>query len=236
MGDPTFVDLAKRGIYDYVCCYEKEVAFTPENVAMLKEREGEKGYKLRRDRNKRTALGTFYGMTARMLWKLYPKEFPTLRDAQRAIELLNRACPALPEWHHNLRVTAHRQAYLQNAWGGRHWFFHVFGKNHKTGKVTLGEDGKRCVAYLPQSSAAEFMKENALSIAERWPLEWIPANFLVHDAYCILAPEREADKAVELLVEQLTRPVPQLGGIRIGCEVKIGKNWADMEAVKKVNP
>lgn len=236
MGDPTFVDLAKRGIYDYVCCYESGVEFSADGVSALKERLGAGEYKKRRDRNKRTALGTFYGMTARMLWKLYPKEFPTLGSAQQAIALLNRACPALPEWHHNLRVTAHRQAYLQNAWGGRHWFFHVFGKNHKTGKVTLGEDGKRCVAFLPQSSAAEFMKENALAIANAWPLEWIPANFLVHDAYCILAPEREADRAVELLVKQLTRPVPQLGGIRIGCEVKIGKNWADMESVKKVNP
>jgi len=234
MGDPDFVALAKRGIYDYVCTFEHELEFTPDNVSALKDRLGADAYKRMRDRNKRTALGTFYGMTARMLWQTYPEVFPTIKSAQEAIDLLGRACPALPAWHHSVRMQAHQQSYLENPWNGRHWFYHVFGKHHKTGKVTLGEDGKRCVAFLPQSSAAEFLKENTLAIASLWPLEWLPANLLVHDAYCILAPEARAQEAVDLLVNQLTRSIPQLGGITIGCEVKIGTNWADMVSVRKV--
>ena len=29
------------------------------------------------------------------------------------------------------------------------------------------------------------------------------------------------------LIDVLTRPIPELGGLRIGCEVEFGYNWGD---------
>src|SRR5690606_25060991 len=144
------------------------------------------------------------------------------------------ACPKLPEWHHTTRMTAHRQGYLTNPWGRRHYFWHVFSRD-RSGKIRIGEDGKACIAFLPQSSAADFQQDNALLLAEQIQERElpfiIPANFLVHDSYCLAVPERYVDDAAALLRGVLTRPIPQMDGLTIGCEVKVGPNWADMEVL-----
>lgn len=234
MGDPTYMELATIGVHDYVTCLELGLEFDPTKLAAYKK---DPAYALARERNKRVVHGSNYGMTPRLMAKLFPEQFPSVAKATEAQDRYFAACPALPDWHHRLRVTAHRQCYLQNPWGRRHYFWHVFGKNAKTGKISLGEDAKRAVSFLPQSSAADFQQENALLLAEQLPSHWIiPANFLVHDSYCLAVPEADVDEAVNRLCHILTRPIGRMGGLQVGCEVKVGTNWADMKSVRTVRP
>ena len=53
------------------------------------------------------------------------------------------------------------------------------------------------------------------------------ANVSVHDGYTLEVLETDAQNASEYLIDVLTRPIPQMGGLQIGCEVEIGYNWAD---------
>ena len=56
---------------------------------------------------------------------------------------------------------------------------------------------------------------------------YMPANVSVHDGYTLEVPEAMAEAAQQFLIDTLTRPVLELGGLRIGCEVDQGYNWAD---------
>jgi len=49
----------------------------------------------------------------------------------------------------------------------------------------------------------------------------------VHDGYTLEVPEVLKDAAAQFLIDTLTRPVLELGELRIGCEVDMGYNWAD---------
>ena len=54
----------------------------------------------------------------------------------------------------------------------------------------------------------------------------------IHDSQCLDVPEDKVDKAVELLKDIMTRPIKQMDGLTIDVEVKVGRNWADMETVR----
>lgn len=233
MGSAEYVALAKRGIHDYLNCFEHSVPFTDANILRSK---GE--WSSSRDRNKIVVHGTSYGMTPFLMHKQWPHIFPRVADAQAAQARFFAACPGLAEWQHSVRTFAHKNTFIENPWHYRHYFYDVFNKNTK-GDVILGEDAKRCVSFLPQSSAAAFMKDNLIQLAESrfWPM---PAIGLIHDSYCLEVREADQDEAVELLVQVLTRPIKEMNDLTIGCEVKVSlpdadglRHWNHMVSVKK---
>lgn len=233
MGSPLYTDLARKGVHDYVTCLELGLPF---DVSALGSYKKDPRYAEARERNKRVVHGTNYGMTPNLMIKLFPEQFPTLRVAKEAQQRYFDACPELQAWHHQVRTTAHRQGYLENPWKRRHYFWRVFGKDPHTGKVTVAEDGKRCVSFLPQSSAADFMLDHLLILGDSKFREFMPANVSVHDSLCLAVPEGLVDEAVQFLIEVMFRPIPQMNHIRVGVEVKVGPNWADMKVVQKVSP
>ncbi len=227
MGSERFIKLAKQGVHAYLTCYEMKIPFTPENIKVAKAEKGGVLYA----KNKQVVYLSLYGGTPKMMSATYPEYFPTYKVAQASQDLLFEACPELKEWQHQTRLFAHKNP-LVNPWGYRFYFYDVFRKTLE--KFELGDDGNKVVAVPAQSSAAAFQKDNALLIAGQVPEDWIPANFLIHDSYCLIPQEdkRSIKLATEILRSTLTRPIPEMAGLRIGCEIKLGrKNWADMETI-----
>jgi DNA polymerase I-like protein with 3'-5' exonuclease and polymerase domains len=174
--------------------------------------------------------------TPRLIAQIYPRSFPTEADAAKLQKTYLESCPGLAEWQHRVCEIAHRQAFLRNAWGYRHFFWEVFTWNARKQAIVYGNDAKRAVSFLPQSSAAAFMKDTLRLLgASRWR-QHLGANCSVHDSVCLMVDEKDVDLAVEELAAVMTRAVPELDGLRIGCEVKVGENWADMSSVKVVIP
>jgi DNA polymerase I-like protein with 3'-5' exonuclease and polymerase domains len=233
MGSAEYVALAKKGIHDYLNCFEHGVPFTDDNILRSK---GE--WNDARDRNKIVVHGTSYGMTPFLMHKQWPAIFPRIADAEKAQARFFEACPGLAEWQHSVRTFAHKQSYLENPWHYRHYFYDVFKKDVH-GTVILGEDAKRCVSFLPQSSAAAFMKDNLILLSESrfWPM---PAIGLIHDSYCLEVLEADVEDAIALLVRTLTRPIQEMQNLTIGCEVKVSlpdqagtRHWNNMISVRK---
>lgn len=231
MGSEVYVDLAKKGIHDYLNCFEHEIPFDTEGIKRSKTE-----FSASRDRQKIVVHGTSYGMTPFLMHKNWPHIFPKVAMAEEAQRRFFDACPGLREWQHATRVFAHKQTFLQNPWSYRHYYYDVFTKNTK-GEVILGLDGNRAVSFLPQSSAAAFLKDNLLMIKETrfWPM---PAIGVIHDSYCLEVLEQDADEATALLIRILTRPIAEMGNLTIGCEVKVSRpnaegkiNWDTMEKV-----
>jgi hypothetical protein len=231
MGDAAFERLASIGIHSYLSGKKMgmkldPLEFTPDLANQIKKRD-KKLY----DQMKVTVYGTLYGMGPRLMFMENRDTFPTMRAAEEVQEFLFREVPKLREWQLSVRMRAHKEKYVrQIGWPYRHHYYNVFQPDG-----ALGEDSKRSVAFGPQNAAAAFMRDNAIIIGEHptWGA-YLPANYLVHDGYTLHVPLKLAQDAAEFLIAVLTRRIPELDGLRVGCEVEIGSNWADYD--EKTNP
>jgi hypothetical protein len=136
------------------------------------------------------------------------------------------------------RHQAHDQRFLDNHFGYRHYFYNVFTWNKKYGRHELGEDGKRCIAFIPQSDASAIQTEYALAIAEMAErLESYAAlkswlRLLIHDSFVFCVPQSEVGWVPQAIADVMNMPFPQLGGLRIGVEVKVGESMGEQSTVE----
>jgi hypothetical protein len=226
-GDVDYMKQAGLGIHALLACRELGMDFNPDNVRMVKsESRFEKLYA----RKKRTVHGVNFGMGAGLMAMNYPKVFKNKKAAQAEIDFYYDVCPKLKEWHKHTRLLAHRQAYLENPFGYRHYFFDVLKKD-VSGEVVYGSDANRAVAFNPQSTAAAFMRENLAILRDsEWYPESLPAHLSIHDALLLEPLLEDAERARDYLMELMNRAIPELGGLRIGVDVKIYKeNWQDAQ-------
>lgn len=194
------------------------------------------GYFLMRYRDRVCVTGnSSYGATAGALTLINDELFPTKKAAQEMQDALFLALPGLSTWQDSVRWEAHTTGYLQNPWGWRHYFYRVLVKDPETGLLVPGDDSKRAVALKPQSSAGMFMKDSLRLMGKSPYRRFMPAHVSVHDSLCLEVPFAMQDEARDYLVDLLTRPIPQMDGLRVGCEVEVGENWGEMEPVLAVN-
>lgn len=242
MDDPHYIEIAKRSIHAYLCC--KWIGWEPtdENIARIKN---EKEYSELYEQLKRVVHGTAYGMGVRLMHMNDPKVFPTVKDARRCQDFLFATFPKLKTWQNLIRQQAQKDCYLTSPWGHKHYFYDVFtyqvnnaGKliygNDGQPRIKLGKDSKRAIAYLPQHCAGMFARENLALLGRTTARQWMGANCSVHDSYALVVPDDQVEFAADILVDILTRPIPQLGNLRIGCEVEVGQNWGDMKKIRTV--
>ena len=87
-----------------------------------------------------------------------------------------------------------------------------------------GADAKRLIAFLPQGTAAAIIKEAMLRCRED---EEIMAclRLLVHDSLVTEMPEARAHDILLRLAQIMQQPNPELGGLSVGTESKVGRTW-----------
>ena len=233
IGDPTFVEVAKQSIHAYLTCKELGWAFTPETIEQVKRE-----HKALYNQFKTAVYLLLYGGDPYLMHMTNPELFPTKRSAHDIQRKIFALMPALPAWQTRVREQAKREGVLQSPWGYRHHFYDVYTfKRDGQGRITLdeqgvpeiklGQDAKRALAFIPQNCAGAFCRDSLLRIGESSWGAYMPANVSVHDGYLLEVPEAMADAAEAFLVNVLTRPVPELGGLQIPCETDRGYNWAD---------
>jgi hypothetical protein len=227
MGDTEYVRLAKSGIHAKLCCDELGIPFTDENKALVK-----KLHPGLYERKKRTVHGSAYGMGPKLLAMNYPKAFANWLEAKAEQDKYFAACPNIQPWWESVRKFAHKHGYLDMPWGLRNQYYQVYRKEN--GETVLGEDAKAVIAFKPQSAAGFFMRDSLLAVGQTPWVNYLPANGSIHDSICLDVPEDRADAAVEFLGNLFTRTIPQMGGITVGTEIKVGKDWGNMKPVKVV--
>jgi hypothetical protein len=242
MGSESFIQLARDGVHDFLTCKWMGIEFDPSKLDHIKKTVV--GYKEQRERMKRVVHGTNYGMGPYLMHMNEPETFPSLKMAKDAQKFYKNAVPELFQWQYELRMRAKKEGYLTNPWGIRHYFYDVFTYEMDEGqivmgkdgnpKVNLGKDAKRVVAFKPQSSAGMFARDNCALLHKAIHRTWVmPANLTVHDGYVLAVPNHATDieAATKLFINTLTRPIPQMEGLRVGCEVEYGPNWGEMTKI-----
>ena len=236
----------------------------------LKAIKNNEKYKLMYARAKTIVHGGNYGRTAMGVKLSYPEDFPTEKSAQYVIDLMFDLFPAVKAWKSATQHLAHSQHFLggdAHPFKYKHWFWDVFKYKRITGaaitraqqkgrptvqfgnytyEVGLGTDSKRCIAYLPQSTAGGVIRDACLRLFTPESEYYIgdvfygktPFRMPIHDSLVLEVPNEKVDYTLERLVPAMKVPIEvqplswEPGKfLEIGVDVEIGENWGEMEKV-----
>jgi len=129
--------------------------------------------------------------------------------------------------------------YARNPFGYTHHFYNVLDWE-KVGTEwvsSFGEDAKRLVSFLPQSTAAAIIKKAAKRLYYETPWIGETLRLLIHDSILGECPEGEVDKCLRVSAEVMESPQEELPldptwGMgtheSIGSEAKVGTSWGTM--------
>ena len=124
--------------------------------------------------------------------------------------------------------------------------------NNQYFKIALGEDGKRCVAFMPQSITAGKLKETMLLLFNPDSPSYIgdayfgqtPLRAPIHDSLLLEIPHRQWDRVCEAVFSVMARPIVQMpipeswgwgSHLATGISAKVGLDWGTMEDLETKN-
>jgi uracil-DNA glycosylase family 4 len=244
--DQDYMRLARMGVHAYLCSHlvsqPADLSWSDEDLAGYLA-DIKKGFPGKYAVAKKGVHRTNYGSTPYGMQADNPEIFETVRDAEEIQQLYYSICPKLFAFHEAVRNRAHKQHYLggqDHPFKYKHWFWNVYVFNSKTKKYSLGEDGKRCVAFYPQSTAAGVLYESCLRLLDRDNVNYIgdfcegrtPIRALIHDSILAEVPRAKLGGYVDRVRREMTKPIKQQGGLVIDVEIKAGERWSDMEVIE----
>ena len=156
----------------------------------------------------------------------YPETFPTQKKAQEFIDFYFSLFPDLQPWQRKTIEQADRQTFLDNHYQYRHYFFSCTQWDAKYQKFRLGNDAKRAVSFVPSSDASAIQTEDLLTLGDIPDIRRM-LRLIVHDSHIVECPVNDIDYVCPVLYDTMSRPRPELGGLEIGVEIKVGENLAD---------
>lgn len=263
-GDRAYTRFAKLGVHDFLTSH---IVGRPADLSWsdsdLKAYFGtiKKQYPTERYNAKRIVHGSNYLMMARRMHELYPESFPTVKAAAKLQDLYFELFPAIRRWHRDLCVrvdgTKLRTSdglvredsidpwtlgvcYARNPFGYVHHFYDVLHwvKADNEWHSEFGEDAKRLVSFLPQSTAAAIIKQAAKKIYYEYPWVGQTLRLLIHDSIMGEAPDGEIQRCLDVSRQIMEAPIRELPldpswgmgeFLTIGTEAKVGKSWGEMD-------
>jgi hypothetical protein len=160
--------------------------------------------------------------------------------------------PEIKAWHHSLceHVDGMKRSddeardhlgvcYARNPFGYVHHFYNVLNWEKVDGKwySSFGEDAKRLVSFLPQSTAAAIIKQAAKRIFYEYPWVGKTLRLLIHDSILGEAADGDVEQCLRISQEVMETPIRELPldptwgmgeYLVIGTEAKVGKSWGEM--------
>jgi DNA polymerase I-like protein with 3'-5' exonuclease and polymerase domains len=275
-GDPTYIRLAKISIHSFLCSYiinEPADLSWPDDELTRYLKSVKKRFKIPYERSKRVIHGSNYLLSPKGMHLYYPTTFPTAKSAEEIQSMYFSVAPSIPVWQKSVQERAHRQKYLggnDHPFRYRHHFYNVYSYTRISkreaetlegmGKpvaeirgrwyaVSLGSDGKRCVAYYPQSTTNGVLKEAMLKLFNPDHPSYIgdayfgktPLRAPIHDSLFFEVENKRVDEVLEKVVKEMTAPIVQqpcpkeweLGEyLTVGVEANIGTSWDKMFEVE----
>jgi hypothetical protein len=171
--------------------------------------------------------------------------------------------PEIRQWHYNIcnhvdgtKRRANRDigepvtpwtfgvCYARNPFGYVHHFYNVLNwkrylKDDDTSEwlSEFGDDAKRLVSFLPQSTAAAIIKQSAKSLFFSYPWVGETLRLLIHDSVLGECKDGDLDGCLETSRMVMEAPIPELPldptwnmgeYLTIGTEAKVGNSWGGM--------
>jgi DNA polymerase I-like protein with 3'-5' exonuclease and polymerase domains len=178
---------------------------------------------------KRVNLATGYGMQWRHLSELLRV---SAKQAKAYLKLKDDMAPKVAQWKQNTWREAHSKGYLETPFGYRNYYWNVLEPiRNKPGSFRPGKEANEALAFRPQSSGAAMLRESMLDLAHLdGKLFWFLAP--IHDAVLVEVEPTHLREAFDAIATSMAREWPQLGGLRISVDAKVGDRWSEMEDLK----
>lgn len=159
----------------------------------------------------------------------------------RLMAIYKELFPSIPKWHNTVRVQAHNDRLLRNAFGYVHRFNAVFRyEKNPLGEWErkLGDDAEAVLAFRPQSNAAGMMKEALLRLYfNRFEEAGQYLRLTIHDEIFWQCPPEKLEEVDEVVRQEMERPVPEMPlpaswkmgtHLMVFSEGKHGERWGSM--------
>jgi len=136
---------------------------------------------------------------------------------KEVLEALNASFPKVVDLWAQLGTRAAASGYLENPFGRRRYFHDVASEIPKVCNF-LAQSTAADILFYCQRRLVQGLKGHGFHVAT------------VHDSN--LVEGRDRDTLVKVVRSAMTTPVPCMQGFSVPCEVKVGKNWYQMEKVQ----
>ena len=175
---------------------------------------------------KKVNHATSYGMGPKHLSEVLECKIP---DAIRLMEIKDKSAPLVAKWKNTIQQQAHKEGFLENPFGYRRYFFEVYKKNQR-GDWVLGGEARKALAFLPQSTAAGMLRATLASLpgVRGYNEDWYPL-IPIHDAIVLEVREGAVGDYVPEVRALMEKEWPELNGLSIKTDIKVGSNWALMK-------
>jgi DNA polymerase-1 len=217
-GDEAYMSLALKGVHAYnVANYLKLQVPALNDPALVPFLKGvKKQYPALYGKIKKVGHGINYGEGPFKIYDQNPGMFENRAEAKQLWKFIRSQMPKVIEWQNRTVLQAGTTRRLQNPFGRPRWFFDI-----------PGEDGPAAIAQQPQSTAADVIFEAMIACDEDPGTpecpgigEWLV--WQIHDELVLDAPVEYAIEAAKRLKAIMERPIPELGGLVIEADVKLG--------------
>lgn len=262
VGSQRYTRLAKLGVHDFLTAailgVDVDLKWSDDDLRGLFADIKAKNKSLR-DKAKRTVHASNYMVSPRKLVFEYPEVFPTVKEAARLQGIYFDLFPEIREWHKDICVrvdgTKRRPrnigesesvdpwtmgvCWVQNPFGYVHRFYNVLDwtRDPKTGEWLweFGEDAKRLISFLPQSTAAAILKRSAKGLFGS--AVGSTMRLLIHDSILGECESPLIDQCLEESLNVMEQPIRELPldpswgtgeYLTIGTEAKVGQSWGNM--------
>lgn len=174
---------------------------------------------------------------ALLLHKTFPEIWPTTALAQRDQDFYFEVVGSkIRKWQQAVIDQLHETCYVENAWHIKRWLYAAKRWTYKKrlGKWVLepGDDAKKGIATIPQGSAGMIMRGALLSDPASELLERGCLMLTIHDSLVARARDaKERDWVDDRLKAAMEYAIPELGGIVIKTEAKIGPDWGSVKEI-----
>lgn len=175
---------------------------------------------LMRSRAKAVNFGIVYGIGA---FSLSKDIGVSRKEADEYIKSYLATYPSIDRYMHRVIEEAKRDGFVSTVFGRRRYLPELSNSNRMV--VAFGE---RVARNMPiQGTAADIIKIAMIKVSDRLKKELPSAKLImqVHDELIIEAPENEAQKASEILKEEMENAVQMQ--VPMTAEVHCGKTWFD---------
>ncbi len=173
-----------------------------------------------RSRAKAVNFGIVYGIGAFSLGKDIGV---SVYEAKRYIENYLNHYSGVKQYMDNIIVDAKEKGYVTTLFGRRRYLPELSASN-----AIQRSFGERVARNMPiQGTAADIIKIAMVKVFERLRSENMKSRLImqVHDELIIEAPENEAERAKQILTEEMENAVSLT--VRLSVDAHIGKTWYD---------
>lgn len=226
-GDPDYIRLSLLGGHSYLGLH---IAGNPPDPGLPDDVLRTIFDKFKKEspaypRAKQVNLASSYGMGVKHMSEVLGV---SITEARRLMRIKEDMAPRVKQWIRDTRLRAHKERMLVNPFGYvSPYFFDVLRKKDN-GEMGLGDQANQVLAFLPQSTGASMLRECILLFDTA--IDWEECRLLIpiHDSFLFEVREDRVEWWLPIIRDIMTREWPELGGRRMGVDIKQGVSWGEM--------